>query len=312
MSYTKLDAGITDSTVWAAPDATRLTWITMLAMADQHGYVGASIPGLASRARVTLEGCLAALECFMSPDLYSRTKDFEGRRIAEADGGWVLLNHAKYRAMQSADDRRERSRLAMIELRRKRKQETTTVNGYQTLTKLAQAEAEEEVTTTASSVHLDLSAQAENTVHRGECAQARKAAGAARPPKPPKPPKVTKTAQPCPEGVDPQVWADWLALRKAKRAPVTATVIEIAITEAGKAGMPLEAFLRAWCARGSQGLMADWLKPNERPGAVASDPAWVVEKRNRMREFAGSSAIGATTATIIEMEPRNALAASLD
>ena len=99
--FTKLDAGITDSTIWHQPDHTRLTWITMLAMADQHGYVGASIPGLASRARVPLEACVAALECFKAPDPYSRTKDHDGRRIAEADGGWVLLNHAKYRDRKS-------------------------------------------------------------------------------------------------------------------------------------------------------------------------------------------------------------------
>jgi hypothetical protein len=145
--FTKLDAGITDSTIWHQPDHTRLTWITMLAMADQHGYVGASIPGLASRARVPIESCVAALECFKAPDEYSRTKDHDGRRIAEAEGGWVLLNHAKYRAAQSKEDRRERSRLAMAALRARRKAEQTTgVNGDQTLTKLPQAEAEAEAT----------------------------------------------------------------------------------------------------------------------------------------------------------------------
>jgi hypothetical protein len=141
--FTKLDAGITDSTIWHQPDHTRLTWITMLAMADQHGYVGASIPGLASRARVPLDACVAALECFKSPDEYSRTKDHDGRRIADADGGWVLLNHAKYRAAQNADDRRERSRLAMADLRARRKATSATpVNGYQSLTQLPQAEAD--------------------------------------------------------------------------------------------------------------------------------------------------------------------------
>lgn len=69
---------------------------------------------------------------------------------------------------------------------------------------------------------------------------------------------------PCPEGVNAQVWADWLSLRKAKRAPVTATTVQGAETEAGKAGLTLDAFLRVWCARGSQGLQADWLKPHER------------------------------------------------
>lgn len=62
-----------------------------------------------------------------------------------------------------------------------------------------------------------------------------------------------------PEEVAEQVWNDWLALRAKKRAPVTETVLADAKREAGKAGMPLEAFLAKWCSRGSQGLEADWL-----------------------------------------------------
>jgi hypothetical protein len=116
----------------------------MLARADQNGYVGASMPGLAGLARVTLDDCIAAIRTLESPDTWSRTKEHEGRRIAPADGGWVLLNHAKYRAMQSADDRRERSRLAMASLRNKRKQELTVNPSEQSYQKLAQAEAEAE------------------------------------------------------------------------------------------------------------------------------------------------------------------------
>jgi hypothetical protein len=67
-----------------------------------------------------------------------------------------------------------------------------------------------------------------------------------------------------PDDVSEQAWTDWLALRKAKRAPVTQTVLTQATAEACKAGMALEQFLGIWCARGSQGLQADWLKPNER------------------------------------------------
>lgn len=147
MAYTKLDSGITDSTIWQAPDTTRLVWITMLAMADQNGYVGASMPGLAGRARVSLQACVEAIKTLESPDEWSRTKEHEGRRVAPADGGWVLLNHGKYRELQSADDRRERSRLAMAALRNRRKLEATKDNGYQKLTKLAQATAYAEATT---------------------------------------------------------------------------------------------------------------------------------------------------------------------
>lgn len=69
-----------------------------------------------------------------------------------------------------------------------------------------------------------------------------------------------------PDEVAEQTWSDWTALRKAKKAPVTETVLKQARAEARKAGMALDAFLAVWCARGSQGLQADWLKPHERAG----------------------------------------------
>jgi hypothetical protein len=112
--YTKLFASIVHSTIWRAPNHIRLVWVTMLALANRDGVVEASIPGLADAARVTLEECEEALEALMSPDPYSRTKDHEGRRIEEADGGWLLLNYAVYRDRMSKEHQRE--------LARKRKQ----------------------------------------------------------------------------------------------------------------------------------------------------------------------------------------------
>lgn len=77
-------------------------------------------------------------------------------------------------------------------------------------------------------------------------------------------PKVAATKVACPPDVGKQEWEDWLSLRKAKKAPVTETVLKSARKEAEKAGITLNAFLTIWCARGSQGLQADWLKTNER------------------------------------------------
>lgn len=71
----------------------------------------------------------------------------------------------------------------------------------------------------------------------------------------------------CPPDVDQQTWADWLKLRKTKKAPVTETVIRSAIAESEKAGMTLEQFLQVWCARGSQGLEASWLNNGRRESA---------------------------------------------
>src|SRR5712671_3027687 len=82
----------------------------MLAMADKHGRVWGSIPGLANRARIDVEACRGAIASFLSPDADSRTKEYEGRRVEEIDGGWRLLNHAKYRAIQDEENVRESKR----------------------------------------------------------------------------------------------------------------------------------------------------------------------------------------------------------
>lgn len=72
-----------------------------------------------------------------------------------------------------------------------------------------------------------------------------------------------------PEDVEDQTWEDWKKLRKDKRASVSSTVLGEARLESAKAGMTLQRFLTVWCLRGSQGMQADWLKPNER--AAVSD-----------------------------------------
>jgi hypothetical protein len=76
--------------------------------------------------------------------------------------------------------------------------------------------------------------------------------------------KEIATIVACPPDVDQQIWDDWKQLRKAKKAPVTETVVNSARKEAAKANMAFSDFLSVWCARGSQGLQAEWLKPDER------------------------------------------------
>jgi hypothetical protein len=106
MNFTKLFSSITESTVWQEPDHVRLAWICLLAMADRRGRIWSSIPGLANRARITVDQAEDAIKRFLSPDIYSRTPDHEGRRIEPIDGGWRLLNHAKYRALRDDEEKR--------------------------------------------------------------------------------------------------------------------------------------------------------------------------------------------------------------
>lgn len=107
MTFAKLFSSITESTVWREDDHTRILWITMLAMANKNGYVFASVPGLADRARIPLKSCISGLDKFHQPDEWSRTKEFEGRRIRTVDGGWQLLNYQKHRAIRDEEERRE-------------------------------------------------------------------------------------------------------------------------------------------------------------------------------------------------------------
>lgn len=107
--YTKLFSSIVGSTIWREDSDTRVVWVTMLALADQGGVVEASVPGLADLARVSVEQAKIALAKFMAPDEYSRTPDFEGRRIEPVDGGWLILNHGKYREKLSAEYKKARA-----------------------------------------------------------------------------------------------------------------------------------------------------------------------------------------------------------
>jgi hypothetical protein len=68
-----------------------------------------------------------------------------------------------------------------------------------------------------------------------------------------------------PEGLDPKVWQDFLAIRKAKRSPLTQTALEGIRREALKAGVSLEAGLRTCCERGWQSLKAEWIGGTTEP-----------------------------------------------
>jgi len=131
MSYTKLFSSIVTSTIWTEDANTCKVWVTMLAIADKNGEVHASIPGLAQIAGMALSDTEAAITKFLSPDKYSRTSDDEGRRIEPIDGGWVLLNHAKYRSMASKDEEKiaTAKRQAAFRERQNRNGKVTDSNG---------------------------------------------------------------------------------------------------------------------------------------------------------------------------------------
>lgn len=65
------------------------------------------------------------------------------------------------------------------------------------------------------------------------------------------------SADPFP-GVDPQIVKDFIAIRKAKHAPLTDTAIAGIKREATKAGLSIAEVLTMCCERGWSGFKADW------------------------------------------------------
>lgn len=89
------------SSLWGLSTDTRIVWITLLCMADAEGRVMAAPQGVANSANVPLAKCRDALKIFLSPDKDSRTQEFDGRRIERIEGGFRILNYAKYRDLRS-------------------------------------------------------------------------------------------------------------------------------------------------------------------------------------------------------------------
>jgi uncharacterized protein YdaU (DUF1376 family) len=63
-----------------------------------------------------------------------------------------------------------------------------------------------------------------------------------------------------PSEVSDQIWEDFLTLRKAKKAPVNQTVLNLIKSQADKAGWSLESALSECVARGWVGFKAEWVK----------------------------------------------------
>ena len=106
--FTKLVPEIIQSSIWNESSDVRVVWITMLATKDENGYVRGDAKTIARLANVPLAAAEEALKRFQEPDPSSHTPDNEGRRIEAMPGGWLVLNHDKYRL--NDDVKREQTR----------------------------------------------------------------------------------------------------------------------------------------------------------------------------------------------------------
>lgn len=66
-----------------------------------------------------------------------------------------------------------------------------------------------------------------------------------------------------PDEVTEQVWDDFCAIRKEKKAPLTKTALDLIKAEAEKAGIGLNEALSISCSRGWQSFKAEWMRGSQ-------------------------------------------------
>jgi hypothetical protein len=215
-----------------------VTFQQMIVLADKDGVVDKTAGAISRITSIPLEIIEIGLEELCKPDPDSRSEADEGRRIVllepHRNWGWQIVNYVKYAAIRSSEERREYMRAAQARHRAK-KMSITNVDSVDCLS----------MSILSTHVPVDVPIDIEENTRKKT--------------------RATPTVSSCPEDVDKQVWDDWVALRKSKRAAVTATALKGIRREARNAGITLQKALEIGCERGWVGFDAKWLLPTGKP-----------------------------------------------
>jgi hypothetical protein len=213
-------------------------------MADSRGRVFGSIPGIANRARISVDAARIAMTTFLSPDPDSRTPVAEGRRIETIDGGWRLINHEKYREIRDQESIREAKRRYI----NKRREEERKAKGVdQGVDNVDHSRSE------VDRCRHNAEAEAEADTEKKEPKTKTYSRFAAR-------------EYLFAKGVDHQTITDYLAIRKDKKLTPTRKAMEEIESEATKAGLTFEQAIDTCCKQAWGGFKASWMS-NVRNGA---------------------------------------------
>jgi len=274
MTFVKLHGEILDSSVWSEPHATRIVWITMLAMADQDGVVRASIGGLAHRARVTNEECRAALACFLGPDPDSRDRT-TGERIEEVPGGWLILNHGNFREKQTREQALTAARVAKHRARRAAEtREELEVDGNAGSNGVTRGNA-------ASPSEADADAEADQR-QKGERAEARDRVPTT---------SGSRRQAERPDDVAPDLWSAFLANRAAKKKPLTPKAWQLITNRFKEAGVTATEALTAAVEHGWADWNPAWSNGSTRAGSSRCGSTSIVPKQIPKDYYAGGPAV---------------------
>lgn len=221
-----------------------VTFQQLIVLADQDGCVDLTIPAIVRRTTIPQHIIEKGIAVLQLPDPDSRTPDDDGKRIVRLsehrNWGWRIVNHAKYRAIRSDEERREYHRSYYHDVRKP---------------KLAQS------STNFQQLSNDSNSSSSSTDYTDTRSKKQKAESTGL---------LTKSDV-VDAGVDEVVARDWLAIRKAKKAVLTETAWNAILREAKKAGMPVGEAIKISVERGWQGFKAEWLKDRSMPAAATQD-----------------------------------------
>lgn len=121
--FVKVYGQILDSSI-ASNYEVRHFFEDMLKLADwRTGIVDMTPEAISRRINLPLEKVLFGLDEIGKPDPMSRSSSHDGRRIIPIDPnrkwGWLIVNYESYRAMRTAEERRETNRLSQATWREK-------------------------------------------------------------------------------------------------------------------------------------------------------------------------------------------------
>lgn len=105
--YVKIFKQILGSSLMELDVTTRWVWITILASADDRGYVYGTTTALARIANVSQEQMERALIELSEPDPLSTSPDEDGRRITQVSPNvWKVVNFERYKDLERKEDQR--------------------------------------------------------------------------------------------------------------------------------------------------------------------------------------------------------------
>ncbi len=108
--YAKIFTQIFDSSI-AENYEVRHVFEDLLKLADIDGVVDMTVEAISRRTNVPLDKVRFGIQELMKADPISRSKEHEGRRIIPLDSGrawgWIVVNYAHYRGIQTEEARRQ-------------------------------------------------------------------------------------------------------------------------------------------------------------------------------------------------------------